>query len=290
VTAHVTHGVRAALCSALQRAGLIAEGQTLEVTQDANALDDAEPSGANPALVLSLQVRVQNGPQQHDSVMRAYVDVAHDVEPPCGELASRSDTTLLHQAPLAWRLVLAQALLPSRGSLSRLKPGDVVLLDAPPSPKGTQHGAWIAFAQRAVGCASLAGWRLPSIGQPVATAGPTAATATIHFERWLDAHERRAWHVHTQPGTPNPMDTTSDVPSNLTTALGDTVVSVEAVVDLPAARIEDLQSWTQGSVLRTTLPIDGNAVRLRVAGQTVGRGRLVAVESLIGVEVSELFD
>jgi flagellar motor switch/type III secretory pathway protein FliN len=282
VAAHITQPARLALGSALQQAGLLADGQAPAISvaheqygENASGLDE-------PALVLALHIEGHGGP------MRAYIGIADGVQAPSGAMQRRSERTCLDHVPLALRLVLAHALLPGTAALARLLPGDMLLLDAPSAAEG-QAAAWIAFTQQAIGRAVVKGWQLPPIGQPTATADPNA-TATVHFERWLDADERHAWRAQTQPGAQHSMDTTEDTPNNLAAALGDAVVSVEAVVDLPAARIPDLQSWATGTVLRTTLPIDGNAVRLRVAGQTVGRGRLVAVDSLVGIEVSELFE
>jgi flagellar motor switch/type III secretory pathway protein FliN len=76
----------------------------------------------------------------------------------------------------------------------------------------------------------------------------------------------------------------------LATALSEASTSVEAVIDLPPMRLSELQTWTPGLVLRTQADIAGAHVLLRVAGKTVGRGRLIAIDSLLGLELTELFD
>ena len=76
----------------------------------------------------------------------------------------------------------------------------------------------------------------------------------------------------------------------LATALSQASTAVEAVIDMPPMRLGELQTWTPGTVLRTQADIAGAHVQLRVAGKTVGRGRLIAIDSLLGLELTELFD
>lgn len=73
-------------------------------------------------------------------------------------------------------------------------------------------------------------------------------------------------------------------------ALAEVTVDVQAVIDLAPARISELQQWSPGMVLGASAPVDGTQVALRVAGHVVGRGRLVAVDSLLGLELLELYD
>lgn len=73
-------------------------------------------------------------------------------------------------------------------------------------------------------------------------------------------------------------------------ALAEVSLDVQAAIELPAARVSELRRWSPGMVLAGAMPVDGTQVKLLVSGQPVGRGRLVAVDSLLGFEVLELFD
>jgi flagellar motor switch/type III secretory pathway protein FliN len=72
--------------------------------------------------------------------------------------------------------------------------------------------------------------------------------------------------------------------------LADLTVEVHATVDLAPARVADMQRWSAGKVLPSLSPIDGTQVALRVAGRVVGRGRLLAIDTMLGFEVLELYE
>lgn len=296
IAAHLTGELRQALGIALHAAGL-AEAPV------APALDEPPPgeasaahgSAAQAALVLAMRLQPP-GAAPCIAWIRLPAPLASlPPAPPAGG-ARGCDP------PLKLGALVASAQVPRR-ALARLRPGSVVLLDAPGSEGGVMH-AWLMAGRERVAKLFVAGARWPS---PLAAGagGGHAQPASITFARWATLHERRSADERRTdaPHALRPRTRTMDFPDlsrpavatpaparSAPDALADVAVEVQALVDLAPARLSELQHWTPGMVLAASVPVDGTQVALRVAGHVVGRGRLVAIDSLLGFELLELYD
>jgi flagellar motor switch/type III secretory pathway protein FliN len=67
-------------------------------------------------------------------------------------------------------------------------------------------------------------------------------------------------------------------------------IQVDAVIELPPARISEIQQWNAGTIISLNRQADQEYIKLRVSGREAGRGRLVSVEGVLGLEITELFD
>lgn len=287
IAAHLTQGLRQSLSDAAHHAGLIAENSGAPLHEGDWPTDDS----GKAALLLSLTV-----PNHGDAGLPpwvAWLRVPAQVAPPC--LPKPAGDGKRFDPALPMHLVLAEARGVSLGELARLLPGSVVLLDhidsnADSNIDGDVAGdihasglrARLVVCDSAVAHVQFEDWHARSLGD----ATPTPAAAPhAKFMHWAGAAR---WTEPTRSTTMS--DVSQPAGQALATALSDASTTVEAVIDMPQMRLGELQHWTPGTVLRSQADIAGAQVRLRVAGKTVGRGRLVAIDSLLGLELTELFD
>ena len=294
IAAHLTQGLRQSLSDAAHHIGLIAENSGAPLHGGDWHTDD----GDQVTLLLSLTV-----PSQGDAGLPpgvAWLRVPAQVAPPCLPKSACGDPRFNPALPL--RLVLAEALRVPLTELAGLLPGSVVLLDRIDSDvevdadgesdtdtdtdsDGNTSGlqARLLVCGSAIARVQFEDWHARRLGDAEAI----NATAAPHakFMHWAGAACR------TEPTRSTPMsDVSQPARQTLATALSEASTTVEAVIDMPPMRLSELQTWTPGVVLRTQADIAGAHVLLRVAGKTVGRGRLVAIDSLLGLELTELFD
>jgi flagellar motor switch/type III secretory pathway protein FliN len=284
ITAHLTQGLRQSLGDAAHHAGLIAENSGAALHEGDWHSDD----GDNAALLLSLTV-----PSQGDAALPpgvAWLRVPAQVVPPFSPKSPRGDPRFDPALPM--QLVLAEAPRVPTAALAGLLPGSVVLLDridseadgdvdADADASGLQ--ARLVVCDSTVAHVRLEDWQPRSLGDAAVSGAAAAPHAT--FMHWAGAACR------TEPTRSTRMSDVSQPESQtLATALSQASTAVEAVIDMPPMRLSELQTWTPGTVLRTQADIAGAHVLLRVAGKTVGRGRLIAIDSLLGLELTELFD
>jgi flagellar motor switch/type III secretory pathway protein FliN len=294
IRVHLTQELRLCLCAALHRAGLLADPHQATVCE---AESSSVPEGSAAVLpqTLQLALRVQKQQQEHDWL--AWLHVPAGVEVPAGAPVRDAPTTWRPRLPLS--VVVGHARIASRALLASLAPGQVLLLDRV-DPRGGLFSAWLALVGHPVGCVSFGTWQPPAIGETAADA-VTARRAAVpmSFSGWLDAGPSPIHHPAgpRAPRSESMTSLTSDAESanggefgSLEAALDEATVRVEAVIELPAMRVTDLHRWTAGTLLRSAATVDGAYVLLRVAGRSVGRGRLVAIDSLLGLELVELFD
>jgi flagellar motor switch/type III secretory pathway protein FliN len=290
IAAHLTQGLRQSLSDAAHHTGLIAENGGAPLHEGDWHTDD----GDNAALLLSLTVPTQGDAGMPPGV--AWLRVPAQVAPPCLPKSPRGDPRFDPALPM--RLVLAEAPRVSTAALAGLLPGSVVLLDRIDSDAdgdgdgdgdGDADGDTAGLQARLVVCDSAVAhvqfedWHARSLGDAAAIDAAAAPHAT--FMHWAGAACR------TEPTRSTRMsDVSQPEGQTLATALSQASLAVEAVIDMPPMRLSELQTWTPGTVLRTQADIAGAHVLLRVAGKTVGRGRLIAIDSLLGLELTELFD
>jgi flagellar motor switch/type III secretory pathway protein FliN len=275
IAAHLTQCLRQSLGDAAHQTGLIAENSGAALHEGDWHSDD----GDNAALLLSLAV-----PSQGDAGLPpcvAWLRVPAQVAPPSSPKPPRDGKRFDPALPM--RLVLAEAPQVPTAALAALLPGSVVLLDridGDTDGKADASGlrARLVVCNSALAHVQFEDWQPRRFGD--AAAIDAAAAPHAKFMHWADPACRTE---------PTRSTTMSDV-SQLATALSDASTAVEAVIDMPPTRLADLQTWSPGTVLRTQADIAGAHVLLRVAGKTVGRGRLVAIDSLLGLELTELFD
>jgi flagellar motor switch/type III secretory pathway protein FliN len=294
IAAHLTQGLRQSLSEAAHQAGLIAEGGIVPLHEGDWHTDDDDSA----ALLLALAVPSESDAGLPPAVawlrVPAHVAPPHLIGPPGADSGSGFDPVL----PM--RLVLAEAPRVGVAALAGLLPGSVVLLDridggrdgdgdtdadVDPDNRTDTFGlqARLVVCDSTIGCARFGDWGASSLGDAAAT-GP-AATPRLSFMHWTSAFSRtETTRSHTMNDLSEPESQT------LANALAEARTSVEAVIDLPPMRLSELQTWAPGVVLRTQADIAGSHVLLRVAGKTVGRGRLIAIDSLLGLELTELFD
>jgi flagellar motor switch/type III secretory pathway protein FliN len=282
IAAHLTQGLRQSLGDTAHHAGLIAENSGAPLHEGGWHTDD----GDNAALLLSLAV-----PNQDDAGLPpavAWLRVPAHVAPPCLPEQPRGDPCFDPALPM--RLVLAEASRVPAVALAALMPGSVVLLDriegdadgdSDTDASGLQ--ARLVICDSAVAHVHLENWHPRHLGDAAALEATAAPHAT--FMHWAGAACR------TEPTRSTKMsDALQPESQTLATALSQASTAVEAVIDMPPMRMSELQTWTPGTVLRTQAEIAGAHVLLRVAGKAVGRGRLIAIDSLLGLELTELFD
>lgn len=279
IAAHLTQGLRQNLSDAAHHTGLIAENSGAPLHEGNWHTDD----GDNAAMLLSLTV-----PSQGDAGVPgvAWLRVPAQVAPPSSLKPPRDGKRFDPALPM--RLVLAEAPRVSMAALAGLLPGSVILLDrigGDADGDGDASGlqARLVVCDSAVGQVQFGGWRAPSLGDT--SAGDAAPAPHAKFMHWAGAACR------TEPTRSTKMsDVSQPAGQTLATALSQASTAVEAVIDMPPMRLSELQTWNPGTVLRTQADIAGAHVLLRVAGKTVGRGRLIAIDSLLGLELTELFD
>ena len=284
IAAHLTQSLRQSLSDAAHHTGLIAENSGAPLNEGDWHTDDVD----NAALLLSLAL-----PSQADAALPpavAWLRVPAHVTPPCLPKSPRGDPRFDPALPM--RLVLAEAPRVPTAALAGLLPGSVVLLDRIDSDADDDGDvdadasglhAQLVVCDSTVAHVHLEGWQPRSLGD--AAALDAAATPHATFMHWAGAACR------TDPTRSTTMsDVSQPAGQTLATALSQATTAVEAVIDMPPMRLGELQTWTPGVVLRTQADIAGAHVLLRVAGKTVGRGRLIAIDSLLGLELTELFD
>ena len=280
IAAHLTQGLRQSLGDAAHHAGLIVENSGAALHEGDWHTDD----GDHAALLLSLAVPSPGDAGLPPAV--AWLRVPAQVTRPCLPEQPHGDPRFDPALPM--RLVLAEAPRVPTAALAGLLPGSVVLLDriegdvdGDDDVSGLQ--ARLVVCNSAVAHVQFEGWHARHLGDAVAT--DTAAAPHATFMHWVGAACR------TEPTRSTRMsDALQPEGQTLATALSQANTAVEAVIDMPPMRLSELQTWTPGVVLRTQADIAGAHVLLRVAGKTVGRGRLVAIDSLLGLELTELFD
>jgi flagellar motor switch/type III secretory pathway protein FliN len=272
IAAHLTASLRQALGVGLHAAGALEAPTAL-------ALVDTQPEATPPLLLLHAQLQAPG-----HSACVAWLGLASDIDAPAGHVppATAAATGTGPDALLPLQVVLAQAQIGSK-ALRKLQAGSVVLLDA-------LRPAWLmAGAQRvavlAPEPAGLAPRLLHWLG--LADSGPTQSAALPLRTRRppMDFPDLHAGA--TPPNASAPAAPHAPAPSD---TLPDIALEVQAVLDLPPVRLSALRHWTPGTVLPGAAAIDGTEVLLTVAGRRVGRGRLVAVETLLGFELTELLD
>lgn len=308
IAAHLTTELRQALGIALHAAGLAEtpSAPAVEEQPDGDARDAGGPAAddaAGPAIVLSIRMQLAGATDDADSEPAsaglpciAWIRLPATLAslPP----APPSSASRAFDPPVQLRALVAGARVPWR-ALARLAPGSVVLLDPFGSDAGVLH-AWLIVGRQRIARLFVADWPMaPSAGR-ASPAAPRPAVVT--FARWAVAHERATDEAgadfHTLRRSTNAMDfpdlsrpsDKAQAASRTPDALAEVTVDVQAVIDLAPARISELQQWSPGMVLGASAPVDGTQVALRVAGHVVGRGRLVAVDSLLGLELLELYD
>jgi flagellar motor switch/type III secretory pathway protein FliN len=282
VAAHVTQDVRLLMTAALLRAGVISSNQCLALARSSQ-----NASHTSASLVIALQVSQQPQDTQRTPIeYQAWLCVPHSVAAPANVTAPRRVKALFEPA-LPFRLVLAGTSLLSSNVLNALQPGNVVLLD-PREPASRSFVGCLALGRNAVATVRALDFDVVPLGVETK---PKALRPQIVFEQWADASNSHLPGSRQTPQETVAMSNTSDrTHTDAAAAVLDASVYVEAVLEIPPARVADLHQWTRGTILRTATEIDSTQVLLRVGGQTVGRGRIVAVDSLIGLEIAELFD
>ncbi len=307
IAAHLTQGLRQSLSDAAHHAGLIAENCGAALHEGDWHTNRHTDDGDDAALLLSLTVPSQDQGGGALLPCVAWLRVPAHVAPPC--LPKPADGDPCFDPALPMRLVLAQAQQVPTAALAALLPGSVVLLDRigrdadadaddddddddDDADVGTDVGADVdayglqarlLICDSAVGQVQFEDWQVRSLGDAEST--KTAAPPRAKFMHWAGA----ACPTETTWST-TMSDALQPAGQTLATVLAQANTSVEAVIDMPPMRLSELQSWTPGVVLRTQADIAGAHVLLRVAGKTVGRGRLIAIDSLLGLELTELFD
>jgi flagellar motor switch/type III secretory pathway protein FliN len=278
IAAHLTQGLRQSLSDAAHQTGLIAENSGASLHEGDWHSDD----GDNAALLLSLTV-----PSPGDAGLPpgvAWLRVPAQVAPPSSPKAPRDDKRFDPALPM--RLVLAEAQRVPTVALAALLPGSVALLDRIDGDgDGDASGlrARLLVCDSALAHVQFEDCHARRLGDDAAI--DAAAAPHAKFTHWANPACR------TEPTRSTTMsDVSQPAGQTLATALSQASTAVEAVIDLPPTRLSELQTWTPGTVLRTQADIAGAHVLLRVAGKTVGRGRLVAIDSLLGLELTELFD
>jgi flagellar motor switch/type III secretory pathway protein FliN len=282
IAAHLTQGLRQSLSDAAHDTGLIAENSGAALHEG----DWHSADGDNAALLLSLTV-----PSQGDAGLPpgvAWLRVPTQVAPPCVPTSPSGGPRFDPALPM--RLVLAEAPRVPMAALAALLPGSVVLLDRIDSGSDADGDAdasglraRLVVCDSAVAHVHFEDWQPRALGD--AAAIDAAAAPHAKFMHWAGPACR------TEPTRSTTMsDVSEPAGQTLATALSQASTAVEAVIDMPPTRLLELQTWTPGTVLRTQADIAGAHVLLRVAGKTVGRGRLVAIDSLLGLELTELFD
>lgn len=283
IAAHVTQSMRQCLGAALHAAGIVGQpGVAALFDGDPPAREESTGAGLMLALAIDLG--------RADEQWFALLALPADAPPP-----ARTERPMRARfAPtLPAELLVAQARIAASDRLAALRPGNVLLLDrmSDSESEGSDKDlrARLLLAGAALAEVSIAGWQPPRIGTAVA-GSDVARTATLR--RWLGNAERQLHndtHAAPRAARSHPMSQEASG-AGVQSALADATARVEAVVELPPVRIAELQSWVTGTVLPTAAFVDGTQVLLKVAGVTVGRGRLVAVDAMLGFELAELFD
>lgn len=309
IGAHLSADVREGLGVALHAAGLVAAPTVVPIDEQATGEDAAAaapPDDAGPCLVLTLRMHLPRHEPSADAAeppagpWDAWLRLGPDLLAP--PPAPPADDATHFDPPLPLSVLVARAALPAH-ELVRLAPGHVVLLDRV-GPEGDVMQAWLTTGRECIARLFVADCELPSHAAP-APARRADARPTITFARWATLLERQ---VHARTSGTLDLGTRRhrmDFPDFSTSAAGssdkaaaargpdplaDVTLDVQAVVDLAPARISELRRWTPGMVLGASAPVDGTQVALRVSGHVVGRGRLVAVDSLLALELLELYD
>ena len=278
IAAHLTQGLREGLGNAAHRVGLIGENTGVGLHEGAWPGADTDD---NAALLLALRMQPPGDAAipANRAPWVAWLRVPAQVAPPARPREPVDGPRFDPALPV--HLVLAEAQRVSLGALAGLLPGSVVLLDRI-GADAPDLQARLVLGKGAVARFRFKDWQACSLGE-APTIGLTSPPAT--FMHWDGAAD---------PIEPSWSLSMSDVsvPANqtLATALSEATTSVEAVIEMPPLRLSELPTWTPGTVLRTQTDIAGAHVLLRVAGKAVGRGRLVAIDSLLGLELVELFD
>jgi flagellar motor switch/type III secretory pathway protein FliN len=312
IAAHLTQGLRQSLGDTAHQTGLIAENSSVPLHDGDWPTDE----GDNAALLLALTLPMPGDAGLPPCV--AWLRVPAQVAPPC--LLKTPAAERYFDPALPMRLVLAEAPRVPTAALRGLLPGSVVLLDRINSDvdtdanadadiagnadgdgdrdgdsggEGDGDGDWdvsaAAFQARLLVCDSalghvqFEGWHARSLGDALTSAA--AVPPHAKFMHWAGP----ACQTETTWST-TMSDALQPAGQTLATALSQASTTVEAVIDMPPMRLSELQSWTPGVVLRTQADIAGAHVLLRVAGKAVARGRLIAIDSLLGLELTELFD
>jgi flagellar motor switch/type III secretory pathway protein FliN len=305
IAAHLTQGLRQGLGDTAHQAGLIAENSGAPLHEGDWPTDEGDNAALLLSLSLPMPMSMRDDTGQPPGV--AWLRVPAQVAPPC--LLKTPHAERYFDPALPMRLVLAEAPQVPTAALTGLLPGNVVLLNRIKSDVDTDadadingnadgvgeggEGDWdvsaSAFQARLVVCDSalghvqFEGWHVRSLGDALASAA--AAPPHAKFMHWAGpaCQTETTWRTTMS-------DALQPAGQTLATALSQASTTVEAVIDMPPMRLSELQSWTPGTVLRTQADIAGALVLLRVAGKAVGRGRLIAIDSLLGLELTELFD
>jgi flagellar motor switch/type III secretory pathway protein FliN len=296
IAAHLSHELRQGLGASLHIAGLLTTPAALPVCDAATDVSQTALP-AMPQLVLAVRVHHPATPARADTAAPWLAWLRIDAPLAVAQArAPRSDGDWVDRCRFPVHAVLGQSHIAARDVAKQLVPGCVVLLDRV-GPTSTSLQALALLDGCAIGWLSFEGWQPAALSAGSLAATPRTPSPHAKWARWIDPAQRRELaSVHSNfsrsdPMTPSEPDA-DDEPNQHTrqASLSEATVQVQALLELPSARIADLQQWTPGTVLTTAAPVDGTQVMLRVGGQIVGRGRLVAVDALLGFELLDLFD
>jgi flagellar motor switch/type III secretory pathway protein FliN len=298
IAAHLTHELREALGTAAFAARLISSPASPLLESLAEADEAAAPVGMS-SIVLALQLQPAAGGDT-GAAMQAWLQAQAPLPQPAVDVAAASGagSTARRKRGLNPRLplhaVLARSHIALHSATHELRPGSVVLLDRFTGPAQAPQALLMLFDQ------PLAWIELDALmpANAAAAAAPLKQPMTATLKRWLDAEEQQALEAapqrDLQPKTGTTAMTTHASPDHNNDAprppgFAEASVPVQALIELQPARIGEIEQWSPGTVLGGLTPVDGTQVLLRVAGQTVGRGRLVAIEALLGFELLEVY-
>jgi type III secretion system YscQ/HrcQ family protein len=277
---HLTQGLRQCLGVAAHRLGWCTTDRALPVLAP-----DAGQAHADPATQQGSEGMAASGP------LLQFTATAHGASPMqwTALLDGKQLTTPAsvrgtpESAPhllLPMHLRLGTATLP-RADVRGLQVGDVVLLDATPAsasaaPVLPRDGGVLVCARQAIA---------------VCEARSTNESATSwHLRHWVEASDPLCNPTTTGRTTLN-SDTANPLGAN-TAAPPDwnqLPVQLEAALIAAPVRVQDATRWVPGAVVPLNVGVDSDRVELRANGHGVARGRLVAVDNWLGLEIIEVY-
>lgn len=279
IASHVTHELRQCLGVAFHGLGLYPTAQALPLFDSESSPESAAPAPghvtpasnmAGPVLRFTVS---QIGASQ--PLWTAFLDGAQLVAPSVAHGAFGPLRNV--RLPLHLRVATANLM---RVDLQSLCVGDVVLMDASSSDEAAAMP--LPFAQGLLVCATvpIGVCKLHPADDPV-----DQARKSWRLHGWIGDHDIRNANRSTNMNSKSDAATAQSGPPDW----DQLPVQVEAALMAAPVRLGEVQRWVPGAVVPLNTSVDSDHVELRVSGQCVARGRLVAVESLLGLEIIEVY-